>query len=147
MEQIQYPEAASQTFKRGDLVYLVGGKVTVAVGIANLDSSGNTPVGFAGADATGVTNTAIPVDIIDSQVRWVLPVTHAAPASAITAVTQSGSTFQLERTAIGKWAVPIDDTATPVVTVVLSPHPKYPVGEQYGWVVVKFIATELQFGA
>jgi hypothetical protein len=147
MEQIQYPEAASQTFKRGDLVYLVSGKVTVGANVGTLDSTGNVILGFAAADATGVTNTAIPVDIIDSQTRWVLPVAHATPGNAITAVTQSNQTFQLERTAIGKWSVPIDDATNPVVTVILSPHPKYAVGEQYGWVVVKFIATELQFGA
>lgn len=144
--QNTYPEASGQTFKRGDLVYLASGKVTecVAPG-SNLTSSGNEIFGVALKDATGTVDSDIPVAEIRPGFRMVLPVTHATAASAITAATQRGAVFQLENVTSYGYAVAIDDTATPVVTVVKI-HPQYKVGAQYGWVEVEFIFTEMQVG-
>jgi hypothetical protein len=144
--QNSYPEASGQTFKKGDLVYLVSGKVTecVAPG-SNLLSSGNEIFGVALKDASGTVDTSIQVAEIVPGFCMVLPVTHATAASAITAVTQPGSVFQLENVTGYGYAVPIDDTSTPVVTV-RKVHPQYGVGTQYGWVEVEFIFTEMQVG-
>ncbi len=54
--QNQYPEAASQSFNAGDLVYLVAGKVTVCPANPTLI------LGIALVDATGVTDSLIAVE-------------------------------------------------------------------------------------
>lgn len=137
-----YPEAASQSAtKRGDLVYLSSGKVTVACA-AGANPTTEQILGILEADCTGTTDTMLPVAIANANLRWVLPVTHATAASAITAVTQVGTNYDVERTAAGKWAVAIDDTGNPKATV-QSICPQYAVGEQYGWVEVAFIQAEV----
>jgi hypothetical protein len=143
-EERQYPEAASQTFKRGDLVYLVSGLVTVAAtaGVGNNVAAGTKVLGIALKDASGTTSAAVPVAIANANFRWTLPVTHATPASAVTANTQVGTAYELERTAAGKWAAPIDDTTNTKV-VVTAIHPAYAVGEQYGWVEVRFLDAQV----
>lgn len=137
-----YPEAATQTFKRGDILGLTSGKARCNVSTgSNLDSSGDEVIGVALADASGTTDTEIPVVVLNHTIGLVLPVTHATPASGITAIADRGSTFCLERTAAGDWSVPVDDTSNPVAELV-DIHPQYAVGEQHGWVVVKIIAAE-----
>lgn len=149
LEQRTYPEAATQSFKRGDHLYLSSGKLTAAVAAgAYLDSTGVKPIGIAERDASGQTDTPIPISIIDAQTRMVGPVTHATPASAITAITQPGSTFQLQRYAApgGGMNMPLDHTTNPVA-VVTAVHPQYAVGEQYGWVEYRYISAGTAFGA
>jgi hypothetical protein len=141
-EERQYPEAASQTFKRGDLVYLVSGQVTVAASAASNVAAGTKVLGIALKDASGTTGAAVPVAIANTNFRWSLPVTHATPASAVTASSQVGTAYELERTAAGKWAVPIDDTTNTKI-VVSAIHPAYAVGEQYGWVEVRFLDAQV----
>lgn len=141
-EERLYPEAATQTFKRGDLVYLSSGSVTVAAGAPANVASGTKLLGIALKDASGATGASVPVALANPNLRWVLPVTHATPASAATAITQVGATYELERTAAGKWAVPIDDTSNAKV-VVTALHPAYAVGEQYGWVEVRFLDAQV----
>jgi hypothetical protein len=116
----------------------------VAVG-SNLSSSGNEVFGIALQDASGVAGTIQDFARIVPGFRMVLPVTHATAASAVTAATQRGSVFQLENVTGAGYAVPIDDTSTPVVTAIRV-HPQYPVGEQYGWLEVAWIFTEMQIG-
>jgi hypothetical protein len=55
-----YPEAASQTFKRGEVLILGGAGVENQVRIAS-DNPTAAIVGIAAADATGVTGTKVPV--------------------------------------------------------------------------------------
>lgn len=133
--QITYPEAASQSFKRGDLVYLASGKVTAAVAKgSNLTSSGNAVWGIAVYDATGTTDANCEViQLAGQDVEYCVPVTHATASSAVTAVTQVGSTFQLENVTGKGYACAIDDTSNPVFTVTEIAG-QYAVGEQYGWV-------------
>jgi len=94
-----YPEAASQTFKAGDLVTLSSGKVAVAVAAsttyASADLEAGTVLGIALADATGVTGTAVPVAIANSRLLIPLLVLHGTPASAVTAVTQVGTAYDI----------------------------------------------------
>lgn len=150
LEQRTYPEAALQSFKRGDHVYLSSGKVTAAVTAGSyLDSTGAKPLGIAERDASGQTDTPIPISIIDAQTRIVGPVTHASPASAVTAITQPGSTFQLQRYTApgGGMNVALDHGASNQVAVVTAIHPQYAVGETYGWVEYRYISADTAFGA
>lgn len=140
--QHTYPEAASQVFKRGWPVYLVSGKVTACVAAgSNLDSTGNEIFGIAVNNASGTTDTDCEIILVDGQLEVCYPVTHATAASAVTAITQVGSTFQLENTTGKNMAVPIDDTSNPVF-VVTEIAGQYAVGEQYGWVWGKYLASE-----
>jgi hypothetical protein len=137
-----YPEAASQTFKKGDFVYLASGKVTTAVAAgSNLAASGNAVIGIAAMDATGVTDTSISVIIANGNLEVCLPVTHATGASAITAITQVGVGYELENVTSKGYAVAIDDTGSPFA-VVTEISKKYPVGTQYGWVWCKPLRAE-----
>ena len=144
--QTQVPEGTSQTYKRGDLVSLSSGVAVEAVAVgSNLTSSGNEVYGIALQDASGTAGTVQDFARVVPGLLMVLPVTHATAASAVTAATQRGSVFQLENVTGAGYAVAIDDTATPVVTG-RKIHPQYPVGEQYGWLEVAFIFTEMQVG-
>lgn len=150
LREIEVPEAASQTFKRGDLVYRVSGKATlVTLSTLEYTSAQTAALGIALKDATNNASPqatdVIPVAVIDSDFRWVLPVTDA-DANAQTAVTLGGVSYPLQRTSAGNWAVNIESTSNPVVTIETI-HPQYPVPTEHGWVVVKFIATELEEGA
>lgn len=137
-----FPEAATQTFKRGDVVGLTSGKVRCNISAgSNLTSSDDEVCGVALIDATGTTDTSIPVVRMNTNTGLILPVTHATPASGITAITDIGATFQLERTAAGDWSIPVDDTSNPVAEVV-DIDPTYAVGEQHGWETIKIIAAE-----
>ena len=133
-----YPEAASQTFKAGDLVTLSSGKVAVAVAAsttyASADLEGGTVLGIALADATGVTDTAVPVAIANSRLLIPLLVLHGTPASAVTAVTQVGTAYDIAHYTINgvtTWGYTIDDTSASNI-VIHNLDPNYPVGEQYG---------------
>ncbi|HWA82068.1 MAG TPA: hypothetical protein VG820_01440 [Fimbriimonadaceae bacterium] len=142
LEQRTFPEAASQSFKRGDHVYLSGGKVTAVVSAGSyLTSSGAKPLGIAERDASGQTDTPIPISIIDTQTRMVGPVTTT------TAVTTPGSTYQLQRYASpgGGMNVATDQALNPVA-VVTAVHPQYAVGEQYGWVEYRYLVADMASG-
>jgi hypothetical protein len=140
--QATYPEAASQTFKRGDFVYLASGKVTEARAPGNnLIDSGNTPIGIAAANASGTTDEDCVVILLTEDLEICLPVTHATAASAITAITQVGTAYELENVTDKGYAYAIDDTGNPMVKVTAISE-QYPVGEQYGWAWVKVIAAE-----
>lgn len=141
-QQVHYPEAASQSFKRGDFVYLASGKVTAAVAPGNnlLDDE-NLAIGMALVDATGTTDTSLPILLLTDDVEFCLPVTHATASSAITAITQVGVSYELENVTGYGYAVAIDDTGNPVVKVT-EISKQYAVGEQYGWVWVKFLDAE-----
>jgi hypothetical protein len=145
--EIQYfPEAATQTFKRGDAVGLTSGKVRCNISAgSDLTSSDDEICGVALVDASGVTDTSIPVVVLDGNIGWVLPMTHATPASAITAITDQGTLRTLERTAAGDWSV--TETTSGAVVEIYDIHPQYAVGEQYGWVIVKAMVAERLVGA
>lgn len=135
-----FPEAASQTFKRGDLVYLVSGKVTVAAAVgANVGAI--TILGIAEADATGTTDTMLPVAIANANLRWVLPMSTASGgigSSQVTAVTQVGSKYEVSRIAAAKWAVDVSANTNAMIVVTSIP-PQYAVGEAWGWVECQFL--------
>lgn len=82
---VNVPEAASQSFKKGQFVYLASGKATVATASSGI-------FGMALEDATGTTDTqlAVLVSLRDTIFRGC--VYHSTAASAVTAVTDVGTT-------------------------------------------------------
>lgn len=81
---LYYPEAASQSFKKGEFVYLVSGKVTVVA----YGAGGSAKIlGMAMQDATGTTDTAIAVALAEEGVIFEMNVTTT------TAITQIGASY------------------------------------------------------
>ena len=84
-----YPEAASQSFKKGQFVYLsAAGKLTACA------SNATGCCGLAEADASGTTDTAIPVTIAKRGQQYTVFVTNGGSATT-TAVSQVGKQYDI----------------------------------------------------
>lgn len=88
-----YPEAATQTFKRGDPVILSSGKVAIANSSSNLYTSTDL-LGFAERDATGTTDTDIPVMLPGNGTEFVACLANGA-AEAVWAATYTGTAYDM----------------------------------------------------
>jgi len=141
VEQRTYPEAASQTFKRGDAVYLASGKVTVAITTGSDVAGATKLLGIALADASGTTDTGIPVALASHNLRWVLPVA-SDDSSDTTVVTDVGAAYGLRRHGDGKWAINTNE-GTDTKVVVTSITPDYAVGETYGLYECAFLDAQV----
>lgn len=131
-----YPEAASQSFKAGQLVYLVSGKVTVCA------SDATSIAGKVLQDASGVTDTMVAVAILRPGVWMEMNIYHSTPASAITAVADVGTKYGLYVGSNLCHCDKEDTTNTRLKVVALSPRDK--VGDTYGRVYVEVLGTYLQ---
>ena len=84
-----FKEAAGQTFKTGDMVV-----VTTDTGYIRICATGDAVLtGIALKDATTTEGSEIPVKVIESGTLLMSSVYHATAASAITAVTQIGASY------------------------------------------------------
>jgi len=99
-----YPEASSQSFAAGDLVYLVSGKVTVVAADTDL-------YGIAGKAASTTADTEIPVYIITPEQ------TYMCEIDTTSAVAHVGVDYGLNITS-GSMAVNQGEESTTSVTVV-----------------------------
>ena len=128
-------EAASQSFKIGQPIYLVGGKATAVA------SNGTVVWGLALENASGVEDTENDVHVIDSNTILRGNVYHSTAASAVTAVANLGIKYALY-VADNKAYVDIEDTSNDAVVIVsLDPAE---VGDIYGRCKFKFIPAVLQ---
>jgi len=133
-----FPEAASQSFKAGQFVYLNSGKVTACA-----DDS-TTILGIAVGDASGNTDEDCAVYIANADTVFEANVYHSTAASAVTAITQVGTCYALKVDS-NKCYVDIEDTSNDAFQVRrLSPKDK--VGDQYGRVEFQVIASARQLG-
>lgn len=124
---VALPEAASQTFKKGDFLTLdANGRVQQALSAGNnvggisVNATGNRIVGRAEADASGTTGKLAPV-MTPGGTQFELPVYNPTPASAVPSTAQIGKQYDL-RYATGSpknfWAVDISSTANPKLKIV-----------------------------
>jgi len=131
-----YPEAASQSFKKGQLVYLSSGKLTACA------SDGTAILGIADADASGTTDTSLPVIL-------------ATPTTIFEAVsTDGGSDVTIAVTHVGKHYalyvssndvyVDLGDTDHDALKVIAL---KDDAGTTNGKVLVRVLAAASQFAA
>lgn len=143
-----FPEAASQSYKQGDFVELISGKVTQIVAASNTAGSSDKVLGMAMKDATGTTDADAPVLVANDSTLYLMPVWHTTPGSAVTAVTDVGTAFALGHRTVSSqtnYVITLDDTTdTHVVPVELSDD--YAPGEVYGTEWVKIQAAARQFG-
>lgn len=133
-----FPEAASQSFKAGELVYLVSGKVTVC---ANDDPT--LILGRASTDATGVTDSDIEVEIFKEHYRVKMQVSNnGTPATSDNAVL--GTKYGI---IIASNIHYIDVADTSNTRVRIENQNTDPDGTTYqNFAVVSFIGDNLQYG-
>jgi len=134
-------EAASQSFKVGEFVYLVSGKVTSRA------SDAVVIYGMAEQDASGTTDTELLIRVPNEQTEFEMNVYHATAASAITAITNYSYKYALY-VASNIHYVDIGDTSYDafVITDILVGGNKS-IGDTYGRVKVKILPEVLQDGA
>jgi len=123
------PEAASQSFKAGDLVILTSGKVAIV-------TSDQTVYGVALKDASGTTGADVPVLVIQPDQIFL------AQADTTTAATHVGGKYGLNIGTAGSMSVDIGDTSTTTVRIEkLDPRDG---AKANGRVYVKFDPDKLQ---
>ena len=126
---VHVPEhATSSSFTDGDLVALAGGKVQLVAGGANTDMI----FGVALKDATGTTNSSIPVHVISPEDVFIVEM------ETTSTTTHLGQDFGVNTTA-GSQSV--DTDATGLVSVIDFFQDS---GTATGKVLVKFVPTALQ---
>ena len=157
-EYTHFKETASQTYVKGDLLYL-DSNGTIAICTTSSSQLTSKIAGRAEAAATGVTGTNVHMQIIKPTDIWCCNVMHATAASAITAQTQLGAVFAMRADTVSGngtlvWSVDIENAVTGAnahkarVKVVGFPL-KNPfdagsltrpaIGDIYGLVLVQFI--------
>lgn len=136
--KLTFPEAASQSFKAGEAVYLNNGKVTVCA------NNATTILGFAVADATGITDADCEVFIATGDLVLEMNVYHGTAASAVTAITQPGTLYAIEVVDNKVYCAIDEEGADAVVVIGLSPRDN--VGDQYGRVLVQVVGAARQLG-
>jgi hypothetical protein len=131
-----YPEAASQTFKAGEAVYLVSGKVTEFTD--GVDNGSTRFLGFAAEDASGVTDQKVGVYVPDDDLVFEGNIYHGTVGSAVTAITDVGTLLPMKILASqgnGMVAVDKEDTASKIDCCRILGIPLRPgdaVGDTYG---------------
>lgn len=138
----EFPEAATQTFVEGEVVYISSGYVT---------ECGDDPaiiLGFAAKDGSNSTSNGsvdVPVYVADHDTLFCASVYHGTPGSAVTAVTLVGTAYGLYRdTTNSKVYVDISDTTNTRVRVVKL-DPRDDVGDRYGRVWFRVLPAWHQF--
>lgn len=129
------PEAASQSFKKGQFVYLASGKVTVATATSGI-------YGMALQDATGTTDTQLAVLVALKDTIFRGCVYHSTAASAITAVTDVGTTtFGVNQ--VSNISVVDKETSSHDSFSVIGLDPTDAVGTTYGRVFFRVNSGEV----
>lgn len=127
-----YPEAASQSFKKGEFVYLVSGKVTVITASSRI-------AGMALQDASTTTDTAIAVAIAEEGVLFEANVT-----GAVTAITNVGVTYGISISS-NKHYVDLSVTTLGLARLKIKAiSPRDAVGDTYGRVLVEVLGSMCQ---
>lgn len=112
-----YPEAATQTFQDMEMVNLASQKVQRIVGISTTVTSGDAVLGMALADASGVTNTNIPVLLANNSVEFAFPANNTT-ASVATSITFVGLSCALYHTSTtGYYAASTGSTSNPAFQI------------------------------
>ena len=115
----EYPhskETASQSYIAGGLVYL-DSNGTVATCTLSTDRLNSKILGTAVKAATGVTGDDVLIRVIRPSDIYVMQVHHGTAASAVTAQTQLGAIFGVDRQTVSGngtsiWCVNIEDAVT-----------------------------------
>lgn len=130
---VPYPEAATQTFVRGEVVYLVSGKVTEI----SADNPGQI-LGVAAEAASGTTDTPILVWVANDDTIFSASYSDDSQAAAATAVSIVGLRKILDRDTANSQVYVSNSGTTPRVTI-LGLDERDPVGDSGGRVLFQFM--------
>jgi hypothetical protein len=128
------PEAASQTFLLGELVYLVAGKVT------ECGANPNEILGVALTAASGTTDTDIAVGLATADTVFVGNIN----GTGVTAVAQVGARLGVTL-ASNKWHVDSTKTGTTARVIVVGLDTRDAVGDTAGRVHFVVLGNHRQF--
>lgn len=131
-------EAASQSFDPGDVLCASSGLLTKCA------TNPTSIIGISAENASGTTN-AQRMYYPAKGLVFAIPVWHDTPASAVTAYSQIGATYNLKLDSDGYWLCDIEHTTATSIQVV-GLHPGDTVGDAYGRVLVTFIDSVVQTG-
>lgn len=146
IEDSKFIEAASQTYKTQDFVYIDSSGNTA---IATVDGSGilNTPIaGLAAADASGVTGAKARVVIVTEMDLIEMNLWHSTAASSALARTMLGKMYGIEKQA-NIWSVDLETSTepgsgTPLIKVKIVDFLS-DIGDIYPRVLVRFLPFTL----
>lgn len=133
---VYIPEAASQSFKKGQFIYLVAGAATV------LASDATTIYGMALEDASGTTSNYIAVAVANADAMFEMNVT-----GAVTAIASVGTTKYALTVASNICSIDISDSSNDafIIDSIITGVGKA-VGDTYGRVVAHVIPAAQQSG-
>lgn len=134
-EMETFPEAATQSFKKGELVILASGKVTVA---------GANPTGILGVaahDASGITDNPVNVYIANLDTIFVANLSTGIAS----AITQVGARFGVTKVGTN-WHVDTAKTGATERVVVKKLDSRDAVGDTQGRVHVVFLGDKTLMG-
>lgn len=109
-----FPEAASQTFKKGDWLKLSSGQVVPA---ADDETAAGTLLGIADQDATGSTNAAVRVAVADGNTMFSMNIKTGTLTSA-----DLGKVCAIDLTSTN-WTIDVADV-TGGGLVIMGPDPR-----------------------
>ena len=137
-EILAYPEAATQTFKKGEMVYL-DGSGRVAEFTASVDDGSTRFLGFAAEDGHNDTTAEThdcAVYIANGDTVFEGNIYHGTVGSAITAITDVSTVLplkQLPSQGDGMCAVDKEDTSGQIDCArIIAISPRDAVGDTYG---------------
>jgi len=140
---INYPEAASQTFKKGALVYLSGGYVTACA------TDGAVIAGMAADDAHNASSAGLyNIGVVVFSENVILEMNKVTTAGAVsaTAVTDVGKTFGLYVDSTTGYCHASASSASPrFICIGLSRSDN--VGDSGGRLLLRVIGTYRQFAS
>ncbi len=137
-----FQEGSSAAFRQNDPVILDSAEqIQIACAAGASLANSQLVVGHVTSKATGVQGTKHGVVLLTNQFRWLIPIYHSTPASAVTSQDHVGKYIPLSNVG-GIWVANISGGA-PDATLdagdhvqVLAIDTRYAVGTQYGlyWV-------------
>jgi len=133
---VKVPEAASQSFKAGEFVYLASGKAAICADDAT------TIYGMAVHDASGTTDDDVEVYVANKDTVFEANVYHSTAESAVTAITQRCTKYGLQVDSEMSFVDIEDETNLAFQVIDLSPRDK--VGDQYGRVLFQVLDSVSQ---
>jgi hypothetical protein len=139
---LKLPEAASQTFKKGELVYLNGGYVT------EIGANPSLILGMADEDGhNGATDGLYNVFVVIANMDTIFEVhktNSTGVGSVVTAVTDVGKEFAIYRDTTNSWFTAYDGEGANSRLICLDHSNFDKVGDVYGRLLVQVLGANRQ---
>lgn len=138
---LKLPEAASQTFKKGEFVYLSGGYVT------EIGANPSLILGMADEDGhNGASNGLYNVFVVIANMDTIFEIhkTNSGGTGVVTAVTDVGKEFAIYRDTTNSWATAYDGEGANSRLICLDHSNFDVVGDTGGRLLVQVLGSNRQ---